>query len=76
VNGRALNNALERPVPDVKPREEWTADDYREKTVEARRQARYKFAADRIRRIIDGSPPLTDAQRARLAVLLYGGPSD
>lgn len=51
-------------MPDTKPREQWTADDYRERTVEARRQARYKFAADRIKRIIDGSPPLTDDQRA------------
>jgi hypothetical protein len=60
-------------MPEPKPRDQWTADDYREATIEARRQARYRFAADRIRKIVAGSPPLTDAQKARLAVLLNGG---
>lgn len=52
---------------------ERTAEDYRQQTLEARRAARYKFAEDRINQIVDGSPPLTDEQLGKLAVLLYGG---
>jgi hypothetical protein len=36
----------------------------------ARRAARFRFAQDRIRKIVDGAPPLTDEQLAKLAVLL------
>lgn len=36
----------------------------------ARRAARYKFAQDRIKKIVDGMPPLTDEQLANLATLL------
>ena len=39
-------------------------------TEDARRAARFKFAEDRIKRIVDGMPPLTDEQLSRLAVLL------
>jgi hypothetical protein len=60
-------------MPDPKPRGEWTPDDYRTATEDARRQARYKFAEDRIRRIVAGSPPLTEKQLDNLAVLLHGG---
>jgi hypothetical protein len=42
-------------------------------TEPARRAARYKFAQDRIRKIVDGMPPLTDEQLSKLAVLLHGG---
>jgi len=54
-------------VPSVKdlPREERAAF-----TEHARREARFKFAEDRVRKIVDGAPKLTDAQRARLASLL------
>jgi hypothetical protein len=42
-------------------------------TENARRAARFKFAQDRIKRIVDGAPPLTDEQLSKLAVLLHGG---
>ena len=42
-------------------------------TEPARRAARYKFARDRIKRIVDGMPPLTDEELSSLAVLLQGG---
>ena len=42
-------------------------------TENARRAARFKFAQDRIRKIVDGMPPLTDEQLSTLAVLLHGG---
>lgn len=57
----------------ARPRDQWTADDYRAKTEDARRAARYKFARERIKRIVAGSPPLTDQELSDLAVLLYGG---
>jgi hypothetical protein len=44
---------------------EWAAQ-----TENARRQSRYRAAEERIRRIVDGAPPLTAEQRARLAALL------
>jgi hypothetical protein len=39
----------------------------------ALRLARFKAARERIRRIVDGSPPLTEDQRHQLALLLTGG---
>jgi len=56
----------------AKPRDEWTPDDWRENTEDARRQARYKFASDRIKKIVDGMPPLTDEQLSRLAAIIHG----
>jgi hypothetical protein len=53
-----------------KRRDEWTADEWRDTTTEARRKARFKFAEDRIRKIVDGMPPLSDEQLSRLAALL------
>ena len=54
--------AVERPDP---------ADDERpDPTVIARRNARFHFARERIRRIVDGMPPLSDEQLAALARLL------
>lgn len=49
-----------------------TTEERRAATLNARREARYRFAADRIRKIVDGMPPLTETQRARLAALLLG----
>ena len=40
---------------------------------DARRNARYTFAQRRIKKIVDGWPPLTEAQRERLALLLHPG---
>jgi hypothetical protein len=50
-----------------------TDEQRRQQTLEARRQSRYKYATDRIKRIVDGMPPLTDEQLSKLAVLLRGG---
>ena len=58
-------------LPNTHP--ERTAEEWREKTEGARREARYKFAEDRIKRIVDGMPPLSDEQLAKLAILLRGG---
>jgi hypothetical protein len=57
-------------MPDTKPRSAWTADDYRTHTETARRNARFKSAEERIKRILDAAPPLTDEQRLRLAAIL------
>jgi hypothetical protein len=43
---------------------------------DARRNARYTYAQRRIKKIVDGWPPLTDAQRDQLALLLRPGGSD
>lgn len=56
-----------------KTRDQWTAEDYRASTEEARRQARFTRAQERIRRIVDAAPPLTTAQREQLALLLHPG---
>jgi hypothetical protein len=42
----------------------------------ARRNARYTYAQRRIKKIVDGMPPLTDEQLSKLAVLLHGGASE
>jgi hypothetical protein len=55
------------PDPELSPEDRTAA------TEAARRAARYKFARDRIKRIVDGMPPLTDEQLSKLAVLLHGG---
>jgi hypothetical protein len=52
-------------VQAQKTREEWA-----NKTTDARRESRYKFAEARIRKIVDGAPPLTAEQRDKLATLL------
>lgn len=53
-----------------------TVEERREATEGARREARFRFAQDRIRKIVDGAPPLTETQRARLAALLLGASRD
>jgi hypothetical protein len=53
-----------------KPRSEWTEADFREQTEDARRQSRYIAAEERIKRIVDGMPALTDEQLTKLAALL------
>src|SRR6266568_9520167 len=49
---------------------ERTEEQRRQQTLEARRAARARFAEDRIRKIVDGAPRLTDEQIAKLLVLL------
>jgi hypothetical protein len=54
-----------------------TSEERREATEPARLAARFKYAEDRIRKIVDAAPPLTAAQRERLALLLRpGGDAD
>lgn len=48
-------------------------DPRRDRTEVARRAARFKFAQARVKKIVDGMPPLTDEQLAKLAVLLRSG---
>lgn len=50
-----------------------TTAEWREATENARRLARFKFAEQRIRKIVDGAPPLTQEQRDRLALILRTG---
>jgi hypothetical protein len=54
----------------VKPRSEWTAADYRERTENARRTARFKSAKARIEDIVRTAPRLTPEQFAELRSLL------
>ena len=64
-------------MSEPKLRSEWTLDDFRERTEDARRIARFKFAEDRIQKIVDGMPPFTDEQLSRLVELLRtGGPRE
>ena len=41
-----------------------------EATLPARREARFRYAQERIRKIVEGAPPLTQEQRSKLAALL------
>jgi hypothetical protein len=59
---RGRHNALKRYRP---------ADD--PALVDARRDLRAARAEDYIRKLVEASPPLTDEQRAGLAVLLRSG---
>ena len=47
-----------------------------EATLPARRAARFKYAQDRIKKIVDGCPPLSQEQCDQLATLLRGPSSD
>jgi hypothetical protein len=57
---------LQRP----RTREQW-----QQATENARREARYRFARERIGKIVGGAPPLTTEQRLELARLLMAGDS-
>jgi hypothetical protein len=59
-----------------KPRDQWTPEDYRAVTEDARRISRFKAAEERIRKIVDAAPPLTPEQRERLSLLLHPGGGD
>ena len=52
-------------MPNASRREQWL-----ERTENARRAARFKSAAERVRKIAGGDPPLTDEQRAELVTIL------
>jgi hypothetical protein len=51
------------------PRPE-TREQWQQATENARREARYKHAEDRVRKIAAGTPVLTDQQLAALAAIL------
>jgi hypothetical protein len=51
--------------PRAQTREQWL-----QRTENARREARFRFAQDRVRKIAGGDPALTDEQRAKLAAIL------
>lgn len=42
--------------------------------LKASRVRRYQFAEQRIRKIVDGAPPLTQEMREKLAAILLAGP--
>jgi|SoiMethySBSTD1v2_1073268.scaffolds.fasta_scaffold522576_1 hypothetical protein len=44
-----------------------------QRTENARREARFRFARDRIDKIASGNPPLTPEQRAELARRILAG---
>lgn len=54
--------------PRGQTREQWLR-----RTENARREARFRFARERIGKIVAGAPPLTAEQRAELARLLTAG---
>ncbi len=62
TSARARHNSLKRYRPDDDPT-----------VVEARRDLRAARAEDYIRKLVNESPPLTDAMRDRLALILRGG---
>jgi hypothetical protein len=49
------------------------AERRREVAANARQSWRFKAAQERIRKIVDGMPPLSDEQRQQLALLLAPG---
>jgi hypothetical protein len=46
---------------------DWTPEQWLQATENARREARFRFARERIDKIVSGTPPLTDRQRVELA---------
>lgn len=55
------------------PRRDWLQEQRRAVMENARREARYRFARDRIDKIVSGDPPLTAEQLAELARRLTAG---
>jgi hypothetical protein len=52
------------------PRRDLSPQQWLERTESARREARYRAAEQRVRKIVAGAPPLTAEQRAKLAAML------
>ena len=50
-----------------------TPEQWRQATENARREARYRHARDRIDKIASGTPPFTPEQRAELARRILAG---
>jgi hypothetical protein len=51
----------------------FTTEQWRDRTATARRKARFLHARERVRRIRDGQPRLTDEELAELAQELLSG---
>jgi hypothetical protein len=49
---------------------DWTPEQWLQATENARREARYRAAEQRVRKISGGDPPLTAEQRAALATII------
>jgi hypothetical protein len=62
-------------MPGSHPQRPQTREQWQQATENARREARYKHAEDRVRKIVAGAPALTDQQRATLAAILVPGDS-
>jgi hypothetical protein len=60
------------PSPSRRGRDR-TPEQWLQATENARREARFRFARDRIGKIVAADPPLTAEQRAELARLLTAG---
>jgi hypothetical protein len=60
-------------MPGSHPQRPRTREQWQQATENARREARYRFARERIGKIATGDPPLTAEQRAELARLLTAG---
>jgi hypothetical protein len=63
------------PAPPGRGRDR-TPEQWLAATENARREARYKFAEERVRKISAGAPPLTAEQRARLASIILAPAGD
>jgi hypothetical protein len=57
-------------MPGSSQARDLTAEDWLARTENARREARYRAAQQRVRKIAAGQPALTDHQRAELARIL------
>lgn len=55
---------------------ERTPEEWVNYTEIARRKARFKAAQERIQKIVDAAPPLTDEQRRELAAIIAPGTED
>jgi hypothetical protein len=62
-------------MPGSHRRRPQTREQWQQATENARREARYKHAEVRVRKIADGDPALTNQQRANLAAILVPGDS-
>jgi hypothetical protein len=60
------------PSPSRRGRDR-TPEQWQQATENARREARFRFARDRIDKIASGTPPLTPEQRAELARRILAG---
>jgi hypothetical protein len=60
-------------MPTLGQSRDLTAEEWLDRTENARRAARYRAAEERVRKIATGTPQLTTEQRTELARLLFEG---